>query len=155
MKVPPAAILGVLMLARRGSLVITFVDEVLMRILVVEAFAVPLSRLRIAKLTVALEPGKPLVGLTTRLSTIRSDWATTVGFTVTDTIAEFPDPAELETCTTYFTIVGVVIGVPLAFFVGAVKFTGLLVGLIVESSVVLAPPVPRQQPEANGSIGFQ
>ena len=77
----------------------------------------------------------------------------TAGFTVTDTTAELPDPSEFRTCTTYFTVVGLVIGVPSAFFIGAVNVTGLTVGLTVELSVVSA--APKQQPTASGSMGFQ
>jgi hypothetical protein len=64
----------------------------------------------------------------------------TTGLTVTDTTVEFPDPAEFETCTTYFTVVALVMGLPLASLVGAVSETGLLVGLKVELSTVSAAP---------------
>jgi hypothetical protein len=62
------------------------------------------------------------------------------GLTVTDTTRELPAPALLLTCTTYFTVVALVMGLPLASLVGAVSETGLLVGLKVELSTVSAAP---------------
>src|ERR1043165_275840 len=80
---------------------------------------------------------------------------TAAGLTVTETIVELPEPEALLTCPTYFAVVATVIGGPLAFLVGAVRVMGVLVGLIVESSVVSAPPAPWQQPAPSGSVGFQ
>src|SRR3990172_10800778 len=65
--------LGVLILASKGSLVVTSLAEVFMRILVVEALAAPLPWLRMVKLTVPLEPAAPLDGFTARFWIIRSD----------------------------------------------------------------------------------
>ena len=62
------------MLVIKVSLVETLLDEELMRMFVVEELAVPLPRLYMVKLTVALEPELPLVGLTDRFWITRSDF---------------------------------------------------------------------------------
>src|SRR5439155_1534269 len=93
LNVLPAPMLGVLMLASSGSLVVTLLLDAARRMFVVDAVPVLLHLLRSVKLTVAPAPAAPLPGVTARFWTTRSAGApVTVNALFTRSLASLTVP---------------------------------------------------------------